>query len=239
MASEYDSDEEYDSGAAYDDDRSEPERKQMPKLKVRRGRTKRQSRSNKGNTGDLIISKLTNNTHYPNADGVLDPFTTANTDLKTKQAALDLAEQTVEEKRAAAEAAEAAWDDAFDKVADHAETKAAGNREMLQSAGLEVQNTPAPISEVLAPAKLNARTNGVAGATKLKWLRARGATHYVVQRASGNPNEPASWETLDTVSAASFADTGLTSGTKYWYRVAAKGFAGLSGWSQAVCVMAP
>ncbi len=239
MASEYDGDEEYDSGAAYDDGSSGPERKHMAKVKVRRGRTKRLSRSDKGNTGDLIITKFTNNTHYTDADEVVNPFTTANTNLKAAQAALDIAEQTVEEKRAAAEAAEAAWDDAFDQVADHAETKAAGNLVMLQSTGLEVQNTPAPISEMLAPAKITARTNGVAGATKINWLRSRGATHYVVQRASANPNDPASWESLDTVSAASFADTGLTSGTKYWYRVAAKGFAGLSGWSQAVCVMAP
>ena len=124
-------------------------------------------------------------------------------------------------------------------MADHAQTEAAGNLEMLQSTGLEVQTTPAPISEMLAPAKITARTNGVAGAAKVNWPRSRGATHYVVQRANVNPADTASWETLDTVSAASFADSGLTSGTKYWYRVAAKGFAGLSGWSQAVCVMAP
>lgn len=232
----YDGDAEFDSDATYTDDVSGPESKTM--AKTRPGKMKKQTAAQKGVAGDLIITKVTGNTHYPDADAVLGAFSTANTKVKADNAALEIALQVVEEKRASLEASEAEWDVTLTALSDHVQSVSKGDLMMLQSTGFELQGVPAPIGELLAPTKVSARTNGVAGVIKLRFNRSRGATHYVVQRASANPNDEASWETLDTVSAASFEDTGLTSGTKYWYRIAAKGFTTTSGWSNPVCKMA-
>jgi len=233
----YDGSAEYDSEATFSDGGSGPESKDM--AKVRKSRTKQQNSGKKCEFGDMVITKLTENTHYPDADALLSAFTTANTNLKARRAEMDASRQTVEEKRANLLSAEADWDVKFDALADHVQSVSGGNLMKLETSGLDVQTEPTPITELLAPAKVTARSNGVAGVVKLRWTKVRGVTHYIVQRSTANPNDEASWETLDTVSAGSFEDTGLTSGTKYSSCISGKGFNAISGWSQTVSIMAP
>ena len=64
---------------------------------------------------------------------------------------------------------------------------------------------------------------------KLTWTAVSGATKYRIQRLNDSK-----WGTIATVSTNSYTNTGLTSGTKYSYRVLAS--ADGSTWSSVSTV---
>jgi fibronectin type 3 domain-containing protein len=89
----------------------------------------------------------------------------------------------------------------------------------------EVVATPvAPVTVPAAPAGLTATAGNAA--VSLVWNTSSGATSYHVKRAtvSGGP-----YTQIAAATSATFADAGLTNGTKYFYVVAAVNSAGESG----------
>ncbi|PYS47941.1 MAG: hypothetical protein DMF68_14680 [Acidobacteria bacterium] len=76
------------------------------------------------------------------------------------------------------------------------------------------------------------------GEVDLQWDTVRGARSYVIE-ISADPPTNTSWQhkTVSTKSRATIE--GLTSGTKYWFRVAAVGANGQSGWSDPATKIAP
>ncbi len=69
-------------------------------------------------------------------------------------------------------------------------------------------------------------TNVTATTLTVNWTAVAGAATYNVQRAPNvagvppAPDTPGTWATIATgVAATTFADTGLTTATKYWYRI--------------------
>ena len=69
-------------------------------------------------------------------------------------------------------------------------------------------------------------------------LEANGAPTYVVEKTASLA-EPVSWELVRTTTRGKLLANGLTSGTKYWFRIAASGSAGQSPWSDPVGKVAP
>ena len=98
-------------------------------------------------------------------------------------------------------------------------TISAANASGTGSTTLTITIQPPPPA---APSGLTA--TGTGGAVALNWSAASGATSYTVQRsaASGGP-----YSTLATgISGASYTDTGLASGSTWYYTVAAQGPSG-------------
>ena len=86
-----------------------------------------------------------------------------------------------------------------------------------------------------APRTLTAAATNVSGQIRISWLlpAANGGaaiTDYIIQRS---PNGTTGWATInDGVSnTITFTETGLTNGTRYYFRVLAKNAAGNSPWS--------
>ena len=75
------------------------------------------------------------------------------------------------------------------------------------------------------------------GTVDLSWDRVRGASSYIIQK-SPNPITDSSWTQAGVSTKSSTTLTGMTSGTKYWFRVAAIGSAGQGAWSDPATKMA-
>ena len=90
-------------------------------------------------------------------------------------------------------------------------------RVLASGDGLTWSSASATVS---ATPKVSAPTNVKATAgnkqVKLTWTAVSGAAKYRVQRLNGS-----TWTTIATVSTNSYTNTGLTNGTKYYYRVLA------------------
>jgi len=100
----------------------------------------------------------------------------------------------------------------------------ASNSAGTSANSLEVNATPAaPVTVPSAPTAVIATAGDAQVA--LSWNASTGATGYVVKRAtaSGGP-----YTQIATPATTSFADTGLSNGTKYFYVVAASNSAGTS-----------
>ena len=100
----------------------------------------------------------------------------------------------------------------------------------LSSVGSAVPRTVASV-----PRSLTAAPTNVAGQVRLSWLLpasngGSAITDYIIQRS---PNGTSSWSTInDGVRATTnYTVTGLTNGTRYYFRVLAKNAAGNSAWS--------
>ena len=93
-------------------------------------------------------------------------------------------------------------------------------------------------AERSAPPSLTATFGDHDGEIDLTWDTVRGARSYVVERSPDPPTE-SSWThaAVSTRSRTTIED--LTSGTRYWFRVAAVTATGQSAWSNPAMKIAP
>jgi len=185
-----------------------------------------------------IVTKMTGN---PN-------FTTpvpALADITAKTTAALTAYQTAEVKRSDAKGATEDLDDAakaldlvLTQAALYVENVSAGDEAKILSAGMSVKAAATPVGELPAPMGLYATSGDEDGEIVLNWEPVRGAKSYTVQMTT-DPNVPDSW-THKMNATESFTDIkGLTSGGKFWFRVAAVGAAGQGAFSDPAAKYAP
>jgi len=206
--------------------------------KIRRD-LKRQPIPNKTAGAAQIATACTNN---PNATGLtaeLAALATANTALTGAFNAAQLAQAEAERLTGIQNEAAAAWDDAFDALAVAAEKATGGNADKIMSLNLvpfEPGRAPAvgPMTQVV---NLSGTTGDFIGTVDLAWDKVNGARSYIIQITT-TPNDEASWKLAGSAVKSSYTVAGLTSGTKYWFRVAALGTAGQGPWSDPAEKMA-
>jgi hypothetical protein len=126
------------------------------------------------------------------------------------------------------------------QAAGYIESVAGDDETKILSAGVHVKSTAASpsASETVAPAGLSASAGDHEGEIDLIWDKAKGAKSYVLER-SPDPPTASSWAHEAVSPKSSATVNGLTSGTRYWFRVAAVTSAGQSGWSDPALKMAP
>ena len=76
------------------------------------------------------------------------------------------------------------------------------------------------------------------GEIDLSWDTVTGAKSYVIDK-NGDPVKPTSWTHAGVSTKSNFTARGLTSGMRYWFRVAAVNSNGQSGWSNPATKIAP
>jgi fibronectin type 3 domain-containing protein len=81
-----------------------------------------------------------------------------------------------------------------------------------------------------APKNLTAATGSTRGSIKLSWSKASGAVTYNLYRGTSSNNEGGN-AVASRITGTSYTDTGLTSGTTYYYTVGAQNANGYSPWS--------
>jgi len=112
----------------------------------------------------------------------------------------------------------------------------AGDAAIIQLAGLSVKKPSEPVGRLDAPTSVTVVPNRNAGEVALKWKPIKGAKCYHIQFAT-DMSFAAGAVGDSTFSRASGKITGLTTATRYWFRIAAIGAAGPSTWSNPVGVV--
>jgi len=135
-------------------------------------------------------------------------------------------------------AAEADWNEALAAYGRMAQTKSDGDAGKIGTIGLDVAGTPTPVGPMTAPLNVLATMSEIAGQVDVMWDPVENVVTYIVQVCS-DPMTDANWHQVGLPTKSQFTVTGLTTGTKYWFRVAAKGTGAQGPWSDPAQKMAP
>ncbi len=125
---------------------------------------------------------------------------------------------------------EAAFDSVLTQESNYVDTASGGDPAKIQSAGMQVQagkQPPAPMPKV---EDLSATGGDLTGECDLNHKPVKNKKSYIVQ-VSPDPITSTSWTQVGLPTKSTFTVTGLNSGDKYWFRVAAVGSLGAGPWS--------
>lgn len=208
----------------------------MPKIKLNFGRL---TIPEKIARARQIVTALDGNANFPSPSPKLPSITTAIDDLNTAYETSLAARQTTLEKTSDQNVKEDALDKLLSQLASYVESVAGDDIVMVQGAGMDLKSRLAPSTDKPGqPQDLSPSAGDADGEIDLNWEPVAGAKSYVVER-SGDPLTATSFA-HDAVSTRSqYTATGLTSGTRYWFRVAAINNNGQSGWSDPATKIAP
>ena len=185
-----------------------------------------------------IIAAMTGNPNFTSPQPPLAQVTTAQTDLDAAYLAAQAARQDAKNKTSIQNQKEEALDGVLGQLANYVESISGGDEAKITSAGMDVRAAQTATGDLPAPESLSASAGDRDGEIDLSWDKVNRARSYVVER-SPDPPAPGTWQhaAVSTKSQATIA--GLTSGTKYWFRVAAVGPNGQSPWSNPAPKIAP
>lgn len=186
-----------------------------------------------------IVSALTGNTNFPAPAPALTAVTVAISDLDTAYSAAQAARQTAKERTASQNEKEDALDQLITQLAAYVESVAGGSEALILSAGMDMRAAPVASTEPPeAPQALSAAAGDHDGEIDLTWDAVAGAKSYVIEKSS-DLAATANWVHSGVSTRSNFTVNGLTSGTRFWFRVAAVNNSGQSGWSDPAVKIAP
>ena len=136
------------------------------------------------------------------------------------------------------DAAEDALDAAITQLGSYVENTSNGVEADILSSGMGVKGAAVPAGNLSAPGPIAATTGDAPGEVDLSWPRLTGAKSFVIQYATDPATPDGDWKFATTSTKSSCTVTGLTAGTRHWFRVAATGSAGQSPWSSPVTARA-
>ena len=185
-----------------------------------------------------IVTAMTGNPNFPAPVPALADITAVKIGMQTVyNNALTLRQQSNAATYLQAKK-EKEIDRILTQVALYVENISAGNDTKISSAGMSVRHSITPIGPLSVPKKLSAKAGQNDGEIILNWEPVRGARSYVVEITT-DANVPSSWKHKTNVTESSASIRGLTSGTKFWFRVAGVGAAGQGPYSGPESKYAP
>jgi len=188
---------------------------------------------------EQIVTAMTGNASFTTPSPTLTTITTAVTDLDTAAAETQAARQTAKEKTSIQSQKEDALDRLLTQLAGYVESVAGSNEQMILSAGMDTRAPGVPATGPPSqPQALTATAGDHDGEVDLSWDTVSGARSYVIDQSS-DPVAPTTWTHAGVSTRSNHTAKGLTSGTRYWFRVAAVNQNGQSGWSDPAMKIAP
>jgi len=185
-----------------------------------------------------IVTGMTGNASFATPDPPLATITTCASALENAYNDANVARQEASTKVSVQDDEERVLDTNLQKLANYVESASDGDEAKIQSTGMSVRAKPAPVGALPMPAGLAATAGDMEGEIDLSWDRVTGAKSYVIEQ-SPDPITPLSWKHAGVSTKSSITVSGLTSGTKYWFRVAGIGAAGQGAWSDPATKYAP
>ncbi len=185
-----------------------------------------------------IVIDMTGNASFTTPAPALTSISTAAIALETAFNTAQTARQVAKSKTAIQNTADAALDVLLGQLGNYVENTSSGDAGKIASSGFGVKSPASPVGTLPAPANVVIMPSASAGTVDMKWNRVPGANCYLVERAA-DATAPLDWNTGVTTTKAKAAVNTMTSGGKYWFRVAAVGAAGQGAWSDAVSKIAP
>ena len=188
--------------------------------------------------GRQIVTAMTNNANFSTPHPPLSEVTASLTTLEQAHTSLQGAKADVKAKTVAQEDAEATVDKILGQLAAYVESIAGDDEKIITSAGLTMKLSRSAPSFLPPPEGLSAVAGDHDGVIELSWKKVANARSYTIQ-FSLDPPTAESWTHAGIATAAFSPMEKLTSGKRYWFRVAAVGALGQSGWSEPATRIAP
>jgi len=188
--------------------------------------------------GRQIVTAMTNNQVFANPNPPLSDVTKVLDDLETAFALVQAARSEVTTKTVTQDNAEANLDQALTQLAGYVESVAGKDDTVITSAGMETKAAASAPSAPTAPQGLGATAGEHEGEINLTWKPVANAKSYIIE-FSLDPATGSSWTHSGVATAANKTIVNLTSGKRYWFRVAAVGAVGQSGWSEHATKVVP
>lgn len=189
--------------------------------------------------GRRVVRALTGNTAFPNPQPTLAALTAGIDALETSNNNLETSRQEAATNLQIRDDNLAAILTLLRQSGAFVESVAGDDESLILSAGMDVRSAASAQSqEPGAPGNLSGSQSDHEGEIDLHWDTVKGARSYEIQR-SVDPPTPTSWQHAAVSAKSSATITGLVSGTRYWFRIAAVTSGGQSGWSDPATKIAP
>jgi len=186
-----------------------------------------------------IITAITGNPTFANPTPSLALVTSVIDDLESAHAESLAARQAAKTKTSAQTHREDALDKVMTQLAAYVESVSGENEELIRSAGMDMRSLATSSSGTPAqPSALDATAGDHEGEVDLSWDTVAGARSYVIEK-SPDPPMATSWTHAGVSTKSRTSINALTPGTRFWFRVAAVGTSGQSGWSDPATRIAP
>jgi hypothetical protein len=186
-----------------------------------------------------IVAALTGNASFPTPTPDLRSMTIAIDEADAAAAEALQARQTAKEKTSVQNQKDEALSRMLSQIAAYVESVAGDDEQKILSAGMDTrERAVAATAATSEPQGLSASAGDRDGELDLSWDKVVGAKSYVVEK-SGDPPTATGWSHAGVSTKSTFTVSGLASGTRYWFRVAAVNTSGQSGWSDPAMKIAP
>ncbi len=184
-----------------------------------------------------IVAALTGNANFsavpaPN----LSALTAATNALETAANDAAAADNAAVAKHTTQNTRERELDGLLTQMGNLIENLSGGDAAKIQSAGMDVRAAAAPLGDLGRIQNLQASVGDNDGEVDLDWDNLRGASAYQIEMASSGDGP---WQLIQTAVKSKASVPNLTSGTKYWFHVAAVGASGTGPWSAPAGKVAP
>ena len=134
--------------------------------------------------------------------------------------------------------AEGKVDQILAQLAAYVESIAGNDEKVITSAGLATKSSRSAPTVVSPPQGLSATAGDHEGMIDLSWKKVPNARSYTIQ-ISPDPPTAESWTHAAIATASYRTIENLANGKRFWFRVAAVGAMGQSGWSEPATKIAP
>ena len=188
--------------------------------------------------GRQIVTAMTNNASFTTPNPPLAEVTGTIEDLEKANAAVQAARSEVATRVLAQDNAEARMDQFLTQLANYVESVAGKDDTLITGAGMETKSVRSTPTIPAPPQGLSATAGDHEGQVELFWKAIPNARSYAIE-ASTDPATPASWTHVGIATSASKTINNPTTGKRYWFRVAAVGAGGQSGWSEHATKVVP
>jgi hypothetical protein len=188
--------------------------------------------------GRQIVTAMTNNASFANPNPPLTEVTAALDELSQAFALVQAAKSEVTTRVVTQDNAGIKVDQVLTQLASYVESVAGRNDTLITSAGMETKSSPSSPTLPSVPQAVSASAGEHEGEINLVWKAVTNARSYTIE-ASQDPAAPASWSHVGIATSASKLIVNLTSGKRYWFRVAAVSAGGQSGWSEHATKVVP
>lgn len=188
--------------------------------------------------GRQIVGAITNNASFPNPSPPLTDVSAALDDLDKAFGSVKSARSEVSTRVVVQDNAETRVDQLLTQLAGYVESVAGRDDTLITSAGMETKASRSTPTIPGEPEALSATAGNHEGVILLAWRPVPNAKSYTIE-SSTDPAQATSWAHVAIATSATKAINNLKSGTRYWFRVAAVGAGGQSGWSEQATRVAP
>ena len=188
--------------------------------------------------GRQIVTAMTNNASFPTPNPPLTEITTALDELTQAFALVQAGKSEKATRAGTQENAEARLDQGLTKLAAYVESVAGTDHSLITSAGMETKASRSAPSLPGVPQALSASAGEHEGEINLFWKAVTNAKSYTIE-SSQDPATAASWTHVGIATSAGKLVANLTTGKRYWFRVAAVSAGGQSGWSEHATKVVP